>query len=60
MIFWLDAQLPPQLALWLAQHFQVDAHPIRDLGLRDATDRTMKPVFCKTKSRRMPSSATSK
>ena len=39
MIFWLDAQLPPQLAVWLSQHFGVQAVALRDLGLRDAEDR---------------------
>ena len=38
MKFWVDAQLPPQLADWLAAEFQVDAHSLRDLGLRDAAD----------------------
>lgn len=39
MIFWLDAQLPPQLAVWLSQRFGVQAVALRDLGLRDAEDR---------------------
>lgn len=38
MKFWLDAQLPPQLAGWLASEFGVEASPLRDLGLRDAED----------------------
>lgn len=38
MKFWLDAQLPPQLAGWLAAEFGVVASPLRDLGLRDADD----------------------
>jgi predicted nuclease of predicted toxin-antitoxin system len=38
MKLWLDAQLPPQLAVWLTQHFGVVAVAVRDLGLRDATD----------------------
>jgi predicted nuclease of predicted toxin-antitoxin system len=41
MIFWFDAQLSPQLAPWLAQRFGVTAHAVRDLGLRDATDRAI-------------------
>jgi predicted nuclease of predicted toxin-antitoxin system len=41
MIFWLDAQLSPQLAPWFAQHFAVTAYAVRDLGLRDATDRAI-------------------
>ncbi|HRE16126.1 MAG TPA: DUF5615 family PIN-like protein [Rhodocyclaceae bacterium] len=39
MIFWIDAQLPPTLAEWLAQTFSVQALSLRDLGLRDARDR---------------------
>jgi predicted nuclease of predicted toxin-antitoxin system len=38
MKFWVDAQLPPQLAAWLAAEFQVEASSLRDLGLRDAAD----------------------
>lgn len=39
MILWLDAQLPPALAPWLAERFEVTAAAVRDLDLRDATDR---------------------
>ena len=38
MKFWVDAQLPPQLAAWLTDAFQVQASPLRELGLRDAAD----------------------
>ena len=38
MNFWIDAQLPPSLANWLAETFNVNATAIRDLGLRDAED----------------------
>lgn len=38
MKFWVDAQLPPALASWLATDFGVDAVSLRDLGLRDALD----------------------
>jgi predicted nuclease of predicted toxin-antitoxin system len=38
MKFWLDAQLPPSLATWMAQQFSVEVHALRDLGLRDASD----------------------
>lgn len=38
MIFWIDAQLPPNLAKWLSQEFGVEAYALRDLGLRDASD----------------------
>jgi len=39
MILWLDAQLSPQLAPWLEHRFGVATLAVRDLGLRDATDR---------------------
>ena len=38
MNFWIDAQLPPNLANWLVESFNVNARAIRDLGLRDAED----------------------
>jgi len=36
---WLDAQLSPALATWLAATFGVECAAVRDLGLRDSTDR---------------------
>lgn len=36
--YWLDAQLPPQLAPWLSQTFEVTAFSASYLGYRDATD----------------------
>lgn len=39
MIFWVDAQLPPNLAPWLTETFAVEAQSLRFLGLRDAEDR---------------------
>jgi predicted nuclease of predicted toxin-antitoxin system len=41
MIVWVDAQLPPALAGWLREHGGVDAHALRDFGLRDAEDRNI-------------------
>lgn len=38
MKFWLDAQLPPSLAIWLGERFKVDVSALRELGLRDASD----------------------
>lgn len=38
MILWLDAQLPPALAVWLRSNFGITAVPLRDIGLRDADD----------------------
>lgn len=41
MSFWIDAQLPPVLARYLAETYGVEAVAVRDLGLRDATDRAI-------------------
>ena len=38
MNFLIDAQLPPSLANWLAETFNVNATALRDVGLRDAAD----------------------
>ena len=38
MTLWLDAQLPPHLAIWIQQTFSINAIALRDVGLRDATD----------------------
>lgn len=38
MKFWVDAQLPPQLAPWLARAFHVDAANLDEVGLRHADD----------------------
>lgn len=38
MKIWLDAQLPPTLANWLIETFEIEAFALRDLGLRDAQD----------------------
>jgi predicted nuclease of predicted toxin-antitoxin system len=42
MIIWLDAQLPPSAATWITATFGIEAHAVRDLGLRDAKDS---PIF---------------
>jgi predicted nuclease of predicted toxin-antitoxin system len=36
---WIDAQLSPALALWIVENFGVHAVALRDIGLRDETDR---------------------
>jgi predicted nuclease of predicted toxin-antitoxin system len=41
LIFWVDAQLSPQIASWLTNEFGVTALAIRDVGLRDAKDRNI-------------------
>ena len=38
MTIWVDAQLSPRTARWIAANFPVTAMPLRDLGLRDAGD----------------------
>jgi predicted nuclease of predicted toxin-antitoxin system len=38
MTVWLDAQLSPRLARWLAETFNLTAQSVRDAGLRDAED----------------------
>ncbi|HVQ39711.1 MAG TPA: DUF5615 family PIN-like protein [Pyrinomonadaceae bacterium] len=39
MTIWVDAQLSPAIASWLGETFKMRALALRDLGLRDATDR---------------------
>jgi len=41
MTLWLDAQLPPAIARWIAETLGLEAIALRDLGLRDADDRTI-------------------
>jgi predicted nuclease of predicted toxin-antitoxin system len=41
MICWVDAQLSPDLAHWLARRFSIEAFAIRDIGLREAEDETI-------------------
>lgn len=38
MTFWLNAQLPPSMACWLAATFGVSVVTLYDVGLRDAQD----------------------
>ncbi len=39
MMIWLDAQLSPAIATWISIQYAVPAVALRDLGLRDATNR---------------------
>ena len=39
MTIWLDAQLSPLIAEWLERNFDVQAIPLRNLGLHTATDK---------------------
>lgn len=36
MNIWVDAQLPPTLAKWLTDNFDLTASSLKELGLRDA------------------------
>jgi predicted nuclease of predicted toxin-antitoxin system len=38
LIAWIDAQLSPALATWLAATFGIEAYSARFLGLRDSKD----------------------
>src|SRR5438093_1577405 len=38
MKLWLDAQLSPEMASWIEKQFAIEAAPVRDVGLRDASD----------------------
>ena len=38
MKIWVDAQLPPAIAHWISENFNVEAVAVRDLNLREATD----------------------
>ena len=46
MTIWLDAQLPPQLADWIKTEIATDAVAVRDLGLRNATDKAIFAAAC--------------
>lgn len=41
MTIWVDAQLPPAIAVWTTSTFEVTAVALRDIGLRDAEDYEM-------------------
>ncbi len=38
MKIWVNAQLPPAIANWIVENFDVEAIAVRELNLRDATD----------------------
>ena len=38
MTIWVDSQLSPVIAEWLAKEFSIEAKALRDIGLRDAED----------------------
>src|SRR6476661_8202990 len=39
MVIWVDAQFSPAIAAWISDNSRVEAKAVRELGLRDATDR---------------------
>ena len=49
MSIWIDAQLSPSMAEWIRDRFGVEAHAVRELALRDATDRQ---IFAAARERR--------
>lgn len=38
MKIWVNAQLPPAIANWIVENFDVEAVAVRELNLGDATD----------------------
>ena len=38
MTIWVDAQLSPDMAVWIHSRFRIECVAIKDLGLRDAAD----------------------
>ena len=38
MNIWIDAQLPPSLANWISNNFEVKAVSLKEISLRDAKD----------------------
>jgi len=38
---WVDAQISPDIAQWFGETYGIEALPVKDLGLRDATDRNI-------------------
>lgn len=47
MKIWIDAQLSPLIAKWIIEKFATEAIPVRELGLREASD---KEIYSKTKA----------
>jgi predicted nuclease of predicted toxin-antitoxin system len=41
MTIWVDAQLSPRIARWIAANFSLTAQPLREIGLRDAEDEVI-------------------
>ena len=41
MKVWVDAQISPEISQWLGATHGIEASPVKAVGLRDATDRTI-------------------
>ena len=41
MKIWIDAQISPEIAQWFILTHGIEAMPVKDLGLRNATDRNI-------------------
>jgi len=41
MILWIDAQLSPRLAPWMAQRFGIEAYSVRWLGFQEVKDEVI-------------------
>jgi predicted nuclease of predicted toxin-antitoxin system len=41
MMLWIDAQLSPALAPWVAEQFGIETYSVKWLGYRDASDRAI-------------------
>lgn len=41
MKIWIDAQISPEIAQWFILTYGIEAMPVKDLGLRNATDRNI-------------------
>ena len=39
MIFWIDAQLSPEIAEWLSENYEVKALSVKDVGHRDSKNK---------------------
>jgi len=50
-MIWVDAQLSPALANWIATELGHPAQAIRDLGLRNAKDRQIFDAASKSRER---------
>lgn len=50
MKIWLDAHISPAIAKWLREEYGIEAHSLRSIGLRDASDDE---IFFKAKNEKV-------